>query len=315
MDATTAQAPADPLGQYRSWASMLFAILGAVALIGGALVLAATPAPYRFVLLASVGLGALLFIGLALLIGREDPWAIHAIAPVCVLLILSGLLRTAVALGSGTITIPLELIAAVAVITRDHPPEVMPAIDKTGRRRAWLAVGGLVVATFLPYVAEPAMRGGLFAAREDDLTLTATLDCAGVSEPGSRIVARVAWSWSGSRPFAPSDDGLVLRWSANIEGQTPDVGLAVGDYRPSDQVMIVMGGTGLTDAVLDDFRRAGLPSIDFLISRVGSELRDGSVELDLLANVAGGGGNVEIQAAYGHGDLWVVRSNRATCSW
>jgi hypothetical protein len=316
MDATTTQAPADPLAQYRSWASVLLAVLGAVALIGGALVIPAASAPYSIVLLFTVGLGALLFIGLALGVGRGDAWAIHAIAPVCVLLIVTGLIRTAVAFGSGTITIPLELLAAVAVITRDHRPEHMPAIGERGRRRMSLVVVGLVVSQLLPFVAEPAMRGGFLAAREEDLTLEARVDCSGVSEPGAPIVATVAWSWVGGRPFAPPEDGLVVRWSGNIDGQTPDVGLVLGEQRASDDATIAMGSAARPDALLEGFRRSGLQSIDFLISRSGSGLRDGSVELDLLPNAAeGGSGSVDLQAAYAHGDLWVVRSNRATCGW
>ena len=315
MAATTTEAPADPLAQYRSWASVLFAILGAVALIGGAVVISSTTGPYSIVLLATVGLSAVIYIALAMLIGRGEPWAIHAIVPVCVLLIVTGLLRTAIGLGSGAITIPLELIAAVAVISRDHRPEIMPAITESGRRRMWLAVGGLVASTLLPYVAEPAMRGGLLAAREEDLALTASLDCARVSEPGAAIIATVAWSWTGGRPFAPPEDGLVVRWSGNIEGQAPDVGLAVMDRRVSDDATIRTGGAGGPDALLEGFRRSGLQFEDLVISRSGSELRDGSVELDLVSSSVSGGGGVDLQAAYAHGDLWVIRSNRATCSW
>lgn len=316
MDATITDAPADPLARYRSWASVLFAILGAVALIGGAVVISSTSGPYGVVLLATVGLGAAIFIGLSLLIGRGTAWAIHAIVPVCVLLIVTGLIRTAIALATGTITIPLELIAAVAVISRDHRPEVMPALDERGRRRMWLAVGGLIVSQLLPYVAEPAMRGGLLAAREDDLTLTASLDCGRASEPGSPIVGTVEWSWTAGRPFAPPEDGLVVRWSADIEGQAPDVGLVVVDRRVSDDATIRSGSAGRPDAVLEGFRRSGLQFEDFVISRSGSELPDGSVKLDLVPGSAGAGtGSVDLQAAYGHGDLWVVKSNLATCSW
>jgi hypothetical protein len=316
MAATVTEAPAEPLAQYRSWASVLFAILGAVALIGGAVVISSTAELYGIVLLATVGLGALIYVALALLIGRGEPWAIHAIVPVCVLLIVTGLVRSAIAIGSGTITIPLELIAAVAVITRDHRPEIMPAVSEPGRRRMWLAVGGLVVSTLFPYVAEPAMRGALFVAQEDDLALAASVDCARATEPGSPIIAKAAWSWSGSRPFAPTDDGLVLRWAANVHGQTPDVGLTVVDHRTSDQATIVMGGTGESDALLDAFRHAGLQAVDFLISRSGSELRDGSVEVDLVPSSASAAtGTVDLQAAYAHGDLWIVKSSLATCTW
>ena len=316
MAVTTTQAPADPLAQYRSWASVLFAILGAVALIGGAVVISSTAGTYGTVLLATVGLGAVIYIALALLIGRGDPWAIHAIVPVCVLLIVTGLVHTAVALGSGTITIPLELIAAVAVITRDHRPEIMPAITESGRRRMWLAVGGLVMSTLLPYVAEPAMRGGLLAAREEDLALTVSVDCARVGEAGAPIVATAEWSWLGTRPFAPSDDGLVIRWSTSIDGQTPDVGLVVTDRRVSDEATIGAGGAAGPDALLEGFRRSGLQFEDFVISRSGSELRDGSVDLDLVpGSASSASGTVDLQAAYAHGDLWMVKSSLATCSW
>jgi hypothetical protein len=180
----------------------------------------------------------------------------------------------------------------------------------------WLAVGGLVVSTLVPYIAEPAMRGGLLAAREEDLTLDASVDCSRVDELGAPIVATVTWAWVSGRPFAPPEDGVVVRWSANIEGQTPDVGLVLGDHRVSDDATIAMGSAARPDALLEGFRRSGPQFIDFLISRSGSELGDGSVELDLLSNASDGDtGSVDLQAAYAHGDLWVVKSSLATCSW
>jgi hypothetical protein len=88
------------------------------------------------------------------------------------------------------------------------------------------------------------------------------------------------------------------------------------DVRTSDDATIQTGASAGTDALLEGFRRSSLQFQDFVISRSGSELRDGSVELDLDSRGArAGGSSVELQAAYAHGDLWVVESSLATCSW
>jgi hypothetical protein len=93
-----ADAAPDPLRQYRSWASVLFALLGAVVLIAWVVVVPSTSLPETYLLLAPAGIGAVVLFAASLAIDRGDAWAIHAIAPLCALLIVTGLLRAAVAL-------------------------------------------------------------------------------------------------------------------------------------------------------------------------------------------------------------------------
>ena len=315
MDAT-ADTTLDPLREYRSWGSVLFGLLAALGLIGGAIVIQTTLPPMSLLLLVTVAGSVLIYSVVSFAIGRRDPWALHAIAPLCVLIILFGLVRAAVALGQNQIMLPLEALGAIAVLSRDHRPELMPVLTDGGRRRVWLAVGGLVLTQLSPYIAEPALRGDLLAAGADDITLTATVDCHGADQPGTPIVATVSWSWRGERPFAPPDDGVVVRWSVAGDDSPPDAGLTVTAQRVSDEATIRMGSAAGPDAVLDGFRRAGLPFVDFAISRSGSALQDGSIGLELVPNdPSSSGGTVDLQAAYAHGDRWVRKSGLAVCSW
>jgi hypothetical protein len=309
-----AETPVDPLRQYRSWASVLFALLGAVALIAGALVIPATSAPLSVVLLATVGLSAAVLFGVSLAVDRGVAWAIHAIGPLCALLIAAGLLRAAVALSHSEITVPLEVLGAIAVVSRPHPPAAMPPLTETGRRRMWLVVAALVISQLLPYVGQQTVIAGLLGANEDDLGLTVELDCAGSTGPDAPVTARVAWSWAGGALFAPPTDGLVVEWYAT-SGEDPGVGLAVVGTRVSDDSTINMGSDEAPDVLLEPFRRGGGGFIDFLITRSGSEFQDGWVEVDLgPTDPAIDPRAFELHAAYAHGDRWMQRSQFATCA-
>jgi hypothetical protein len=315
MDATTATT-LDPLRQYRSWASVFFAVLGAVGLVGLAVATQSTSAPFVLLFVVTAAVSVVILFAVSLAVGRGDAWAIHAVAPLCVLVILFGLIRVAIALGSGTITVPLEVLGAIAVISRDHRPELLPALDEGGRRRMWLAVGGLIVTYLLPYAGEPVMRGSFLTASADDLTLRVEVECAGATEPGTPLLASVRWSWAGGRPFAPPTDGVVVRWYATTEGADPAAGLTPLDHHVSDASRINAGTAGESDALLEGFRRSGLPVLDFVIARDGSELREGRIDLELVpSDRASPSGSVEVQAAYAHGDLWVKQSNLGVCSW
>jgi hypothetical protein len=142
---------ASPLEPYRHWAAVLFWLLAATSLIavvialgvGGSLALG-------YVVSALIGLVVLLDEATAL--GRRAPWAIHAIRPLCYVIIAAGVFRVIVALTHGTVTIPLEVIGALLVLSREHGSSSLPAVDEPDRWRVSLAVGALIVANVLAYL-------------------------------------------------------------------------------------------------------------------------------------------------------------------
>ena len=159
--ATSPPAPDDPLRPYRSWATVLFMILVLTGLLGIAVVVAAAQGAGTRVILVAAStavLGVAVFAVAAFGLDRRAPWAVHAVQPICLVLIVSGLLRSGLALASGRIDIPLEVIGALLVFTRDHRPELLPAIDPGGHRMMSLVVGAVIAVQLLPVLGDLLVR-------------------------------------------------------------------------------------------------------------------------------------------------------------
>ncbi|HSL77184.1 MAG TPA: hypothetical protein VK867_09575 [Candidatus Limnocylindrales bacterium] len=161
-DATRA-AGGDPaaLDQFRRWARFLFALLALVAAVGIVLVpvgVGVDPARFAAVwpLVVIVGLNvAATLIALISLIrglGGWSPWALHAIVPVCAVLIAIGVARLLIALTQAQTTVPLEGLGALLVLTRPHGPDVMPGASTDDRRRATIVTGVIFASYFVPLV-------------------------------------------------------------------------------------------------------------------------------------------------------------------
>jgi hypothetical protein len=158
VDPVGPEGAGDPLRAYRSWATALFALLAALIIVVGALALGALGGQAPLLLAAAFStalLGLVVLVALVIGLGRLAPWAIHAIQPVCVILIAFGVLRVLVGFAAGTLTIPLEAIGAALVLSRDHRPAIMPPLDAGGRRTMWLATGAFFVAQALPLLSVP----------------------------------------------------------------------------------------------------------------------------------------------------------------
>jgi hypothetical protein len=309
--------PADPLDQYRRWATGLFWVLAVFGLIVGLLTLGAAgagPAVLAIVVL-SVGLDIAVLLTVVAALGRREAWAVHAIRPICFMLLAAGLVRVIVALTRSTITVPLDAIGVAMVLSREHRPSYLPALSPPDQRRINLAVGALVAAQLLPFLAEPVRDGGLFGAQEDALDLRVTLDCSGASAPGGPIPVRVAWAWSGSELFSPPIDGLVVQWNVSTDAVGDPSGAVAGDITVSDPDAIWAGGGGPASTLTQPLTLEG-PSREFGIDLARAGLTDGSVAFDLRpADSTARHGGVEAWASYAHGDRWLHQSDFATCTW
>lgn len=312
-DASTA----DPLEPYRRWASALFTILAIVGVVGGIVVLAATPIPAQVtVLLASILPGVLALLAVVNALWRRDAWAVHAIAPLCYVIIVAGVIRGLAALSQGAIPVPLEVIGAAMVLTRDHDAALLPVLDGAHRRRAGVAVAAVIVASLLPYAGAALADGRVFGAQPAHLALSVTVDCAGAAEPGTPIPVHVAWSWARGEPFPPATDGLLVLWYAGTYGAVDaDTGAVVASQpRSSDETRIWPGGAGPASGALQDMAH-GSPSIEYGIDQPDSGLLDGAIDLELLmADPTARAGGAEVWAWYAHGDRWLHRSETASCS-
>jgi hypothetical protein len=144
----------DPVDGYRRWAMILFGLLLAVIVVAAVVVLAAgvTSDAILVPLLLQGGLATVLLVVLLLGLRDRRPWALTAIAPICAILIVAGILQVARALGDGDIRVPLEALGALLVLSRRPPIGAVAPVDANGRsiRLALLILFG--VSTFLPMV-------------------------------------------------------------------------------------------------------------------------------------------------------------------
>ena len=308
---------ADPLEPHRRWASTLFTILAIVGIVGG-IVLAATPNPAQIqLLLASILLAALALLAVVNALWREDEWAVHAIAPLCYVIIAAGVIRALAALSQGTIPVPLEVIGAAMVLSREHRATLLPLLDVARRRRARVAVAAVIVANLLPYAGAALADGRVFGAQPAHLGLSVTVDCAGAAESGRPIPVQVAWSWARGEPFPPPTDGLLVLWYAWTDGavEADASAVVVSQPRSSDETRIWPGGAGPASGALQHMAQ-GSPSIEYGIDQPDSGLLDGAIDLELLpADPTARSGGAEVWAWYAHGDRWLHRSETASCSW
>jgi len=310
-------APADPPDPYLRWATALFWVLAIFSLVVGLFVLGAPsigPAAFAVVLLSLV-LDIAVLLTLVAALGRRDTWAVHAIQPICQVLLTAGLIRLVVGLTQSSITVPLDAIGAAMVLSRPHGPGYRAAVSRPDRRRINLAVGALVAAQLLPFLAEPLRDGGLFGAQESALDLRVTVDCSGAGTPSAAIPVRVTWAWSGNELFSPANDGLVVQWNVTTDGVNDPSGVVAGDATVSDEDVIWEGGGSPASTLTEPLTLEGR-SREFGINLGSAGLTDGSVGFDLRpADSTARHGGVEAWASYAHGDRWLRQSAFATCTW
>jgi hypothetical protein len=157
----------DALEPYIRWARLLFIVLAAVnvaglvlVVIGGSMVAGQVGGALPAILLLAIS-GAVslaVFVVLVIALGTRSTWAIHAVAPVCYLLIAVGVVRVLLAFSRGEILIPLETLGALLVLTRPHGRDLLPPADAGTPTRVGLFLAALVATYALPLVAPLLVR-------------------------------------------------------------------------------------------------------------------------------------------------------------
>jgi hypothetical protein len=143
----------DVLEPYRRWAGVLFAILTVVAIVATAAVITRSSGQAAVILLASTFLTVTTLLAVIVDLDRGKWWAVQAIAPICYVIVVIGLLRALMALSQNNVSIPLEAIGALMVLSREHGHESLPELTEPDRRNVTLAVAAMVAAALLPYAA------------------------------------------------------------------------------------------------------------------------------------------------------------------
>ena len=249
--------PVDPMEPYRRWAVNLFAVLVVVGVVGMVVVLGAIPGVVVFwVLLASVVLMITILLVVIFALRRRDGWAVHAIAPICYVIIAAAGIRFVVALSQGNFTIPLEGIGALLVLTREHRAQLLPGITEPGRRRVWLVVAGVVMAQLLPVATGAIASGGPLGAQPESLDLQVGIDCTTTGEPGGAIPVRAAWTWRAGEVFPPPTDGLLVQWNITSGDDDAGAGAVVDDLVTMSSPAIWQGSADPAATMIQPLTRA-----------------------------------------------------------
>jgi lysylphosphatidylglycerol synthetase-like protein (DUF2156 family) len=148
----SAAAP-DALEPYRRWAGVLFAILTLMAIVASAAVITRSSGQAAVIILASTLLTVTALLAVVVDLDRGRWWAVQAIAPLCYVFVVVGVLRALIALSQNNVSIPLEAIGALMVLSREHGRENLPELIEPDRRNVTLAVAAMVAVALLPYAA------------------------------------------------------------------------------------------------------------------------------------------------------------------
>jgi hypothetical protein len=316
--ATAAEAAAPGQTQFERRASNLLLVLGVLGLGVAGLVILPSNGPSTMRVVASVLLmataAAMLLLSFAL--DRRRPWAPATAAAALWFVLVMGVIRAAVQLAHGGLSIPLDSIAAAWALSGAG----RPAAGLAYRPAASLLVLGLVVAgglwepvsgmLFTPgasplAVAKTALQPGIFAA------------CSG--EPGtipSRIHVVGSWTWTSTDLLPSGTDGVGIGWYE--AGRETRYRLDPPAASGTDGYLWLGGGEASGGAVERELKGSeGL--VTWGVDVDGGGLREGAVSLDLLPQ--GGDpvaplepGEITIRMVYAHLDRWVV-SAQTTCAW
>lgn len=244
--------------------------------------------------------------------GRR-PWALAALTPVLVILIVEGVVSSIVALGHSSIQVPIGTLLGIWVL--NAPPEHR----RTGADPSRFSISALVVVVLFlagplgPLAGNAVLGAGGLLNRPADLETTLTLDCGPrTGAPPETISMTYHWSWLRTEPFATGTDQVSIRWLDDADG-----GVIGWELDQPD-----LSGAGAYEANVDD------PETTIVF---GTELATGQAQPQDIRLVfrrvipdQPESGGFEIRSRYLHGPdsvestfssgLWDVKDQEA-CTW
>ncbi|MEO8273599.1 MAG: hypothetical protein ABI620_06010 [Chloroflexota bacterium] len=312
--------PGPESGTLEARASIAFKIL---ALLGyGGVVLAMFPGstPVATLLTAAFNIAAFLLASVLLIVAlgldRRRPWAVAAVRPLLILLIIAGLVTIAIAWSELRIRVPVDVVLAGWALL--GPADEKP-IARQEPKSAATAVGvALLLGSML---ASPQLFswGGVFDVHEPDLHATLAADCgtAGAGLLPDRVTLRYEWSWTASSVMPSGTDIVVLGWTAADSAGRP---LYVIDQIPPSTAGVYSGLNGYPSTQMaDSIARESQGAFRWAMPLAEQQFASGRIELHLRRSEAAA---VEAQpqpltvtATYVHLGLWRQSPATVTCSW
>jgi hypothetical protein len=256
---------------------------------------------------------AVVYVVVARALDRRQRWAVSAIRPLLLLLLIWGVFTFVTALAAGAFRIPFTAIAASWALfgTADRKP--LPRLS--GRGGAVLVASAALIAMVL--AGQPVFGwNGFFDVHQRDLSASLVVDCAkeGAALP-ERIAIAYEWSWSGSTLLANEDDVVVIGWNGDdaeghplyVLGDTPEAGDGTSLGTPSGV------STTMTREAAGHWRG----SLHWVIDLSVRGIRPGRVELVLVraAEQPLEPEPLAVGASYIHVGVWRNDASAVTCSW
>jgi hypothetical protein len=304
-------------GSLESRASLALKILAGVNAAG--IILAIVPGTIPSSELQAVafhvasGALAVLYVVVARALDRRQHWAVSAIRPLLLLLLVWGAYTFVSALAVGALRIPFTAFAASWALF--GPADRKPLPKLSGRGGAVLVASAALIAMVL---AGPRVFGwgGFFDVHERDLSASLVVDC---ETPGAALPERIAiaytWSWSGSTLLANEDDAVVIGWDGDDAEGHP---LYVLDDTPEAGDGISLGtASGVSAMMLDEAAGHWRGSLHWVIDLSARGIRPGRVELVLrrAAEQPPEPEPLTVGASYIHVGVWRNDASAVTCSW
>lgn len=256
---------------------------------------------------------AVVYVVVARALDRRQRWAVSAIRPLLLLLLIWGVFTFVTALAAGAFRIPFTAIAASWALfgTADRKP--LPRLS--GRGGAVLVASAALIAMVL--AGQPVFGwNGFFDVHQRDLSASLVVDCAkeGAALP-ERIAVAYEWSWARSTLLANEDDVVVIGWNGDdaeghplyVLGDTPEAGDGISLGTPSGV------STTMTHEAAGHWRG----SLHWVIDLSVRGIRPGRVELVLVraAEQPLEPEPLTVGASYIHVGVWRNDASAVTCSW
>ncbi|HXI44906.1 MAG TPA: hypothetical protein VNH13_01260 [Candidatus Acidoferrales bacterium] len=293
------------------WLSVFVGIVFAVIVLSGRV------QDLETVVRLSPGLAAVAALVLAWYgVAHRRRWAVAAIGPSALILVIGGFLAVIVALSRSTLLIPFDVLVGVWILLA--APEPRPASLPRAPTRTRIAtialVGTFAFGAFGPYGMDAVLAaGGLLVAGPSDVDVTLAVQCEAPGPP-EMIVISVTPRWHRSEPFATGTDTIVVSWLDQADGGVSGYELAATQ--------------GLPDGFLEANRTSGPGTESIVISSdvATSQRANRGVEIVLERQITDAPvtGSVDVTARYVHRPndpydpaspgAWEIRRHDA-CHW
>jgi hypothetical protein len=257
---------------------------------------------------------AILYVAVAWALDRRQHWAVSAIRPLLLLLLVWGAYTFVTELAAGAFRIPFTTLATSWALFGRADRTPLPRLS--GRGAAVLVTSAALIAMVL--TVQPVFGwGGFFDVHKRDLNASLVVDCGtpGAALP-ERITITYTWSWSRSTLFTNEDDVVVIGWNGDdkeghplyVFGDTPEAGDGISSGTPS----------GVSATMADEAAGHWLGGSWHWVIDLGVRgIRSGRVEFDLMRRVEQPPEPepLTVGASYIHLGVWRNDASAVTCSW